>query len=315
VPAPTSCRQRLPADSGVRYEEFSHLHEEVPVISSRDGLGFGGAAAAMRWSDGLIADEATVLARYDHPHLGRWPAATKRRGPYHLRQHGARSGLREGAEGPGVPVARRGMAGMPASVTRTGATAADGLRVHFLHNWSRTPERTRLPAGLRDVVSRRPRAEGEALERGPWDVRVLVQDGDIPGEGPQRQRGRDHSRTAVMPPSTRRIVPVVEPAAGEAREAMAWATSSAVTRRARGWRAPSERAAAGEHAASMRVLSMAVRFGRSECAGHTGDAVADPEEPVPVRAAAERKGRAFDVARHRRRQRLPCGLRRTCGRR
>ena len=34
----------------------------------------------------------------------------------------------------------------------------------------------------------------------------------------------------VVPPSTCRIVPVVEAASGEAREAIAYATSSAVTR-------------------------------------------------------------------------------------
>ena len=47
----------------------------------------------------------------------------------------------------------------------------------------------------------------------------------------------------TLPPSTRGTVPVVEPAAGEeAREAMACATSSAVTRRTRGWRARRARA-------------------------------------------------------------------------
>jgi len=33
-------------------------------------------AVATRWIDGLHADGATVLARYDHPHFGRSPAIT-----------------------------------------------------------------------------------------------------------------------------------------------------------------------------------------------------------------------------------------------
>jgi hypothetical protein len=43
-------------------------------------------------------------------------------------------------------------------------------------------------------------------------------------------------RRLVMPPSIRRIVPVVDPASGDAREAIPCATSSALTRRPKGCR-------------------------------------------------------------------------------
>lgn len=38
-------------------------------------------APATRRADGLNADGATVLAGYDHPHFGRWPAVTTCPGP------------------------------------------------------------------------------------------------------------------------------------------------------------------------------------------------------------------------------------------
>ena len=47
-----------------------------------------------------------------------------------------------------------------------------------------------------------------------------------------------------MPPSILRIVPVVEPASGEASEAIPYATSSALTRRPKGCRRRSASAAA-----------------------------------------------------------------------
>jgi beta-galactosidase len=37
------------------------------------------SAAATRWVDGLTVEDADVLAGYDHPHFGRWPAITTRR--------------------------------------------------------------------------------------------------------------------------------------------------------------------------------------------------------------------------------------------
>lgn len=183
---------RLATASGVRYEEFGNLSEEVPVVASEAGLVFDGAAAATRWSDGLIADEATVLARYDHPHLGRWPAATTRRvgeGRMRITYVGTVPD-RAFAKAlmawvcPSPVVTRQDL---PESVTTTGATATDGRRLRLLHNWSWTPERVRLSAAFRDVVSGRPCAEGDTLELGPWDVRVLVEEAeDVPGVGPQR---------------------------------------------------------------------------------------------------------------------------------
>ncbi|MFM9565550.1 beta-galactosidase [Streptomyces turgidiscabies] len=182
---------RLAAAAGVHYAEFGNLNEPVPVIATDPALATGGPAWATRWADSLVADDATVLARYDHPHLGKWPAVTTRRvGEGSITYVGTvpDEQLAQALLAWACPSSPDDWADLPASVTRTSATAADGRRVHFLHNWSWTPEPVRLPRAFRDVVNGRPCAEAESLELGPWDVRVLVESGeDTPRTEPRRQ--------------------------------------------------------------------------------------------------------------------------------
>ena len=68
---------------------------------------------------------------------------------------------------------------VPASVTSTGATATDGRRVRFVHNWSWDEARVPLPVAVRDVLAGEELAAGDELLLGPWDVRVLE---EVPGQ-------------------------------------------------------------------------------------------------------------------------------------
>lgn len=74
--------------AGVWYDEFSNLSEPIPVTApARSLLTFDDGTAGTRWADGLNATEATVPATYDHPHFGRWAAATtkpRRQGASHM---------------------------------------------------------------------------------------------------------------------------------------------------------------------------------------------------------------------------------------
>ena len=66
--------------AGVWYDEFSNLVAPLKVSGQLAGH-------AERLAEGLIADGAEIIAEYDHPHFGRWPAATTqaiRQGPHHL---------------------------------------------------------------------------------------------------------------------------------------------------------------------------------------------------------------------------------------
>ncbi len=75
-PAPA----RLVDAAGVRYDEFSNLTGDRPAQHvPGSSLELPEGAAATRWVDGLTVVDAEVLAGYDHPHFGRWPAVTTRR--------------------------------------------------------------------------------------------------------------------------------------------------------------------------------------------------------------------------------------------
>ena len=74
-----------------------------------------------------------------------------------------------------APGAGAGWRHTPPSVTVTGATARDGRRVRFAHNWSWEPATIRLPGGVHDLSTGRDHRPGETLTLGAWDVRVLVE--------------------------------------------------------------------------------------------------------------------------------------------
>ena len=52
------------------------------------------------------------------------------------------------------------------------ATNADGRRIHVVHNWSWDPARVTLPQTMTDLLTVES-ATLDALDLGPWDVRVL----------------------------------------------------------------------------------------------------------------------------------------------
>jgi beta-galactosidase len=123
------------------------------------------------------AGGAQVLAGYEHPHFGQFAAVT-------TRAHGKGRITYVGT----VPDPALGQAlfrwlvpdaspwsAAPTGVTSTGATATDGRRVRFLHNWAWEPATVPLPVAVRDVLAGTDHEAGAELRLGPWDVRVLVE--------------------------------------------------------------------------------------------------------------------------------------------
>ncbi|MCD7442455.1 beta-galactosidase [Streptomyces lincolnensis] len=166
---------RLAEAAGVTYDEFSNLSTPLTATGT-DTLPLPPEARALHWADGLQAQGAEVLATYEHPHFGRWPAVTTHRhGAGRITYVGtvpnpefAEALLRwaaetEGAWRPGHP-----------SVTATSATARDGRRVRFLHNWSWEPVSVPVPRPLRDALS--DTAYADEVPLGPWDVKVLTEE-------------------------------------------------------------------------------------------------------------------------------------------
>jgi beta-galactosidase len=167
---------RLADAAGVWYDEFSTIHTPVEVTS--DVLTLPAGTTATRWVDGLQADGASVVASYRHPHFGRWPAVTTRvTGQGRITHVGT-------VPDQALAVALLRWAGsgrtpygfaLPATVTCSGAVAADGGRLRFLHNWSFEPAVVTVPTDCRDVLTGKPLAAGDALDLAAWDVRVLLE--------------------------------------------------------------------------------------------------------------------------------------------
>ncbi|NGO15325.1 beta-galactosidase [Streptomyces sp. HC44] len=169
---------RLVDAAGVTYDEFSNLAGELPVRAAEGSpLELPEDATATHWADGLTVVDAEILAAYDHPHFGRWPALTTRRhGTGRITYVGTvpGRGLARALAEWLAPSAVSGWHDLPETVTATTGTSPEGHRVHVLHNWCWEPARVVAPVELSDVVNGSSTPAGTALELGAWDVRVFI---------------------------------------------------------------------------------------------------------------------------------------------
>jgi beta-galactosidase len=194
--------------AGVWYDEFSNLGADIPVRPTEgSALSLGNDAAATRWVDGLVSTTADVLASYEHPHFGRWPAITSR-------AHGAgrvtyvgtvpNRSLARSIFSYLVPRPKHGWSHLPDTVTVATALAADGRRVHVVHNWSWERVSVTAPAALVGLKGGRQRPEGDVVELEPWDVQVFVTETSIaPGEGGAPVEGNKDIHAAQETPRRR----------------------------------------------------------------------------------------------------------------
>jgi beta-galactosidase len=175
---------RLADAAGVWYDEFSTIHTPIAVTATDPGtLVIPEGSAATRWVDGLHPDGATVLAEYRHPHFGQWPAITTRAAGHGRITHVgtvpdtalAKAILNWASAARATP-----WSDLPESVTCTGATATDGSRLRFVHNWSWNPTTVNAPVHCRDVLTGKPLSAGQEISLAGWDVRVLVEDPSLP---------------------------------------------------------------------------------------------------------------------------------------
>lgn len=169
---------RLADAAGAWYDEFSNLRAPVPVRPAAADFPTREPVTATRWIDGLHADGATVLARYDHPHFGRWPAMTTRdAGDGRVTCVGTvpDPALAQAILRWACPARPDDWRQVPASVTSTGATAADGRRLRFLHNWSWRPASFPVPVACRNVLDGKRIGPGHEITLGAWDVSVLTE--------------------------------------------------------------------------------------------------------------------------------------------
>ena len=149
--------------AGVVYDEFSNLLEPVPVTGALTG-------AATGLIEGLIPDGAHVIASYEHPHFGRWAAATTTDfGSGRITYLGSLPD-RELATSLGAWLGdARPWGAVPDAVSVHGAVNGAGERLWFVHNWGFEPHTVTPPVAVTEL-------DGSPIARldlGAWDVRIL----------------------------------------------------------------------------------------------------------------------------------------------
>jgi beta-galactosidase len=169
---------RLREAVGASYAEYTNLAAPVPLrAGTNDGFVLPEGAAATAWADALVPEGAETLMGYEHPHLGRWAAAT-------TRAHGRGRVTYVGTlpdRALAVALARwlrvtpDAWADRPETITVTSARNPAGGTVRFVTNWSWEPKSLALPVAAQDLLSGTELRRGAELDLGAWDVRVLLE--------------------------------------------------------------------------------------------------------------------------------------------
>jgi beta-galactosidase len=171
---------RLREAVGATYREYTNLATPVRLTAA-GGFDLPEGATATAWADALVPEGAETVLGYEHPHLGRWAAATTNA---HGRGRVTYVGTlpdREAAVALGRWLRRSPdpWEGRAETVTVTSARNGEGDRVFFVSNWSWEPTRVSMPVAGRDLLGSGTLRVDRELDLGPWDVRVLL---EAPGE-------------------------------------------------------------------------------------------------------------------------------------
>jgi beta-galactosidase len=174
---------RIAAAAGAWYDEMASLPSPIPVHGPLRG-------AATGFAEGLVASDAEVLARYQHPHLGRWAAVTTRAaGAGRITVVGTVPDQDLAADLMRWLVPRA-VGGWTTDASVTVSTSTDtsvATRLHVLHNWS-WDEATACPSGtVTDMLGGKCHPPGEKITLRAWDVRLLRSDRTHDQEPAQRR--------------------------------------------------------------------------------------------------------------------------------
>lgn len=171
----TSPKPALLADCAqVSYQEYANLRSPVAVVPEVDWIAAG--ATALDWVDCLEPAGAEVLARLDHPHYGRWAAATTAAsGAGRVTTLGVVPGDSFSRDLLAWAAGDRSTWSGDAPVRRSSAVNRAGRRVHFLFNWSWEPAGAELPVDCDDAVRGDRLDAGHRVDLAPWGVRVFVE--------------------------------------------------------------------------------------------------------------------------------------------
>jgi beta-galactosidase len=160
---------RITGAAGAWYDEMASLPSPVPVHGSLRG-------AATGFAEGLVASGAEVLARYQHPHLGRWAAVTTRAiGAGRITVAGTvpDQDLAAGLARWLIPDSAGGWTTDDSVTVSTSTETGAATRLHILHNWS-WDEATASPScAVSDMLGGEHHPPGAKITLRAWDVRLF----------------------------------------------------------------------------------------------------------------------------------------------
>jgi beta-galactosidase len=169
---------RLAEAAGVRYEEFSNLHDDLALVPP-GSFEVSANARARLWADGLIPDAAQPLLRYDHPRFGDFAAVTTHdhgRGRITVVGTVPSPSLGSDLVRWAVPSPRADQLaperGLP--VTVSSGSLPDGRRAWFVFNWSGTPQQLSVAAAVSDPVSQEDLPAGAEISLPAWSARCFI---------------------------------------------------------------------------------------------------------------------------------------------
>ncbi len=163
--------------AGFSYQEFSNL--EKPLALKDDPFHVGAANQVSHWAEFLMPDHAKVIATYDHPFFGKWPAITKN-------EFGAGTLLYEGtylSDSLQTAVLKGelekiGIGGpdqqLPAAVHVQHGVSRLGKRLHYYFNYSGAEVKIGYVYGPgTDLLDGKAVASAAEVTLGPWDLAII----------------------------------------------------------------------------------------------------------------------------------------------
>jgi beta-galactosidase len=165
--------------AGASYEEFSNISEPIMVRANNSSLKLGSDAAAQSWVDGLIASDAEVLASYEHPRFGDFPAVTRRSlgiGSITIVGCVPNVSLAKGImELVSPQVVSRDLAmEIKSPVYVASGSVKGGRRVWFIFNWGWQMQEITLKADVLDAVSGESLNSASKISLTGWSTRTFV---------------------------------------------------------------------------------------------------------------------------------------------
>ncbi len=163
--------------AGISYQEFSSLAQ--PLALKGDPFHAGDANKVSYWAEFLLPEHAKVLATYDHPFFGKWPAITEN-------QFGSGTLLYEGTYLSDklqtailkATLEKAGLTGadqqLPAAIHLTHGVNKLGKRLHYYFNYSAAEVKAPYTYGSgTNLLDGKAVAKASVLTIGPWDLAIV----------------------------------------------------------------------------------------------------------------------------------------------